>query len=157
MLNLTPEQQAALSPDQLAAYLAAQAQLPASVPASVPPASPAPASSSTSGKSSLLASLPTASTSTADNTPDAVESLDIILASLSAPIAGKYGAFRQFTTNGTTYNVDESRVQNVQVFRPNCKATLTIRQYTNKEGALKTVIAGLAIHLPEASGLFIMR
>jgi hypothetical protein len=155
METLTPEQQAALSPDQLVAYLTAQAQAQAAASQSAPAASPA--SASTSAKSSLLASLPTASTTTSDNTPDAVESVDIILSSLSAPVAGKYGAFRQFTTNGTTYNVDDSRVQNVQVFRPNCKATLTIRQYKNKEGQLKTIIAGLAIHLPEASGLFIMR
>ena len=154
METLTPEQLASMTPEAIATYYAelAKAQAAASQQA---PASPA--SASTSAKTSLLSALPTASTTTSDNTPDAVESVDIILASLSAPIAGKYGAFRQFTTNGTTYNVDDSRVQNVQVFRPNCKATLTIRQYKNKEGQLKTIIAGLAIHLPEASGLFIMR
>jgi hypothetical protein len=157
MKTLTSEELATMSQEQVAAYYTAQAQALAAASQSAPAASPASTSASTSAKTSLLSALPTASTTTSDNTPDAVESVDIILSSLSAPIAGKYGAFRQFTTNGTTYNVDDSRVQNVQVFRPNCKATLTIRQYKNKEGQLKTIIAGLAIHLPEASGLFIMR
>lgn len=104
---------------------------------------------------SLLTSLnPSTSTSASASK---TESVEVVVSTLSAPIAGKYGNFRQFSMNGNTYNVDDSRVQNAQVFRPNSKATITIQQYTNKEGVEKTVVAGLNIHLPEGSGLFIMR
>ena len=104
---------------------------------------------------SLLSSLqPSTSTSA---TTTVTESIEVVISTLSAPIAGKYGNFRQFTMNGQPYNVDDSRVQNAQVFRPNTKATLTLQQYTNKAGEEKTIVAGLNIHLPEGSGLFIMR
>jgi hypothetical protein len=104
---------------------------------------------------SLLSSL---SSSTSTSTSASItESIEVVISSLSAPISGKYGNFRQFTMNGTSYNVDDSRVFNVNVFKPNSKATLTLQQYTNKEGVEKTVIAGLNIHLPEGSGLFIMK
>ena len=104
---------------------------------------------------SLLAKLqpaPSASTSTSTT-----ESVEVTIQTLSAPIAGKYGNFRQFTMNGNSYNVDDSRVFNTNVFKPNAKATLTIQAYTNKEGIEKTIVAGLNIHLPEGSGLFIMK
>lgn len=103
----------------------------------------------------LLKSLKTSASSSASTSK--VESAEVVIATLSAPIAGKFGNFRQFTMNSESYNVDDSRVQNAQVFRPNTKATLTLQQYTNKEGVEKVVIAGLNIHLPEGSGLFIMR
>ena len=104
---------------------------------------------------SLLSKLqpaPSASTSTSTT-----ESVEVTIQTLSAPIAGKYGNFRQFTMNGNSYNVDDSRVFNTNVFKPNAKATLTIQAYTNKEGVEKTIVAGLNIHLPEGSGLFIMK
>lgn len=104
---------------------------------------------------SLLSKLtPATSTSTSTST---TESVEVTIQTLSAPIAGKYGNFRQFTMNGDTYNVDDSRVFNTNVFKPNCKATLTIQEYVNKEGNSKTIVAGLNIHLPEGSGLFIMK
>ena len=104
---------------------------------------------------SLLSSL---QASTSASTSDVkTESHEVVIATLSAPISGKYGNFRQFSMNGTTYNVDDSRIQNAVCFKPNSKATLTVQQYTNKEGVVKTVISGLNIHLPEGSGLFIMR
>ena len=102
---------------------------------------------------SLLAALqPSTSASTS-----VTESVEVVISSLSAPISGKYGNFRQFSMNGENYNCDDSRCFNVNVFKPNCKATLTLQQYTDKEGIVKTVIAGLNIHLPEGSGLFIMK
>ncbi len=104
---------------------------------------------------SLLTSLQ-ASTSTSTST-SVTESVEVVISTLSAPISGKYGNFRQFSMSGANYNVDDSRCFNVNVFKPNAKATLTIQQYTNKDGVLKTVIAGLNIHLPEGSGLFIMK
>lgn len=104
---------------------------------------------------SLLTSLQP-STSTSAST-SVTESIEVVIATLSAPIAGKFGNFRQFTMNGQSFNVDDSRVQNAQIFRPNNKATLTLQQYTNKDGGLKTIVAGLNIHLPEGSGLFIMK
>jgi phosphate-selective porin len=104
---------------------------------------------------SLLASLKS-SASTSSST-SVTESSEVVVNTLSAPIAGKFGNFRQFSMNGSTFNVDDSRVINAQVFRPNTKATITVQQYTNKEGEEKTVIAGLNIHLPEGSGLFIMK
>lgn len=102
---------------------------------------------------SLLNSLQ-ASTSTSTTI---TESVEVVISTLSAPISGKYGMFRQFSMAGVTYSVDDSRVFNTNVFKPNCKATLTLQQYTNKEGVAKTVVAGLNIHLPEGSGLFIMK
>ncbi len=104
---------------------------------------------------SLLSALQS-STSTSTST-SVTESIEVVIASLSAPISGKYGNFRQFSMNGANYNVDDSRCFNVNVFKPNCKATLTLQQYKNKEGVEKTIIAGLNIHLPEGSGLFIMK
>lgn len=103
---------------------------------------------------SLLTSLkPSASSSSSSTT----ESVDVVISTLSAPISGKYGNFRQFTMNGESYSVDDSRVLNAQVFKPNAKATLTLQQYTNKEGKEKVIVAGLNIHLPEGCGLFIMK
>jgi len=104
---------------------------------------------------SLLSSLQASSSASASTST--TESIEVVVGSLSAPISGKFGMFRQFTMNGNTYNIDDSRVFNVNVFKPNNKATLTMQQYTNKAGETKTVIAGLNIHIPEASGLFIMR
>jgi phosphate-selective porin len=104
---------------------------------------------------SLLASLKTSSSSSTSTS--ITESSEVVVNTLSSPIAGKYGNFRQFSMNGNTYNIDDSRVQNAQVFRPNTKATITVQQYTNKDGDEKTIIAGLNIHLPEGSGLFIMK
>jgi hypothetical protein len=104
---------------------------------------------------SLLSSLKTA-TSTSTST-SVTESIEVVISTLSAPISGKYGNFRQFTMNNESYNVDDSRVFNVNVFKPNSKATLTLQKYTNKDNVEKTVIAGLNIHLPEGSGLFIMK
>jgi phosphate-selective porin len=104
---------------------------------------------------SLLSKLaPSASTSTSTSV---TESVEVIVSTLSAPVAGKFGAFRQFTMNGESYNVDDSKVFNTAVFKPNAKATLTLREYTNAEGVVKTVVAGLNIHLPEGCGLFIMK
>lgn len=104
---------------------------------------------------SLLASLkPSTSTSASSSV---TESIEVVIGTLSAPIAGKYGSFRQFTMNGQSYNVDDSRVINASVFKPNCKATITLQQYTNKEGIEKIIVAGLNIHLPEGCGLFIMK
>lgn len=102
---------------------------------------------------SLLSSLQTSASTSSSVT----ESVEVVISTLSAPISGKYGNFRQFSMNGQSYNVDDSRVQNAQVFRPNSKATLTLQQYTNKAGEEKTIVAGLNIHLPEGSGLFIMK
>lgn len=105
--------------------------------------------------SNLLSQLkPSASTSTSAST---TESAEVVIATLSAPINGQYGWFRQFSMNGQNYNIDANRVFNAQVFKPNAKATITVQQYTNKEGVLKTVIAGLNFHLPEGCGLFIMK
>ncbi len=104
---------------------------------------------------SLLSSLQASTSTSASNT--ITESVEVVISTLSAPISGKYGNFRQFTMNGASYNVDDSRVFNVNVFKPNAKATLTLQQYKNKEGVEKTIVAGLNIHLPEGSGLFIMK
>lgn len=106
--------------------------------------------------SSLLGSLKTSSASTSASDIK-TESIEVVVGTLSALIDGKFGKFRQFTMNGQSYNVDESRVQNAIVFKPNAKATLSIQQYTNAKAEVKTVIAGLLFHLPEGSGLFIMR
>jgi hypothetical protein len=104
---------------------------------------------------SLLAKLaPAKASSTSTST---TESVEVTIQTLSAPISGKFGNFRQFTMNGESYNVDDSRVFNTNVFKPNSKATLTIQEYINKEGVEKTIVAGLNIHLPEGSGLFIMK
>ena len=104
---------------------------------------------------SLLSTLaPSTSTSTSTSV---TESIEVVVNTLSAPISGKYGNFRQFSMNGASYNVDDGRVLNAQVFKPNAKATITLQQYTNKEGELKTIVAGLNIHLPEGCGLFIMK
>lgn len=103
---------------------------------------------------SLLSKLASASSSTSTSQ---TESSEVVISTLSGPVSGKYGMFRQFTMNGQIYNVDDSRVQNAQIFKPNSKATLTVQSYTNKNGEEKVVIAALNIHLPEASGLFIMR
>ena len=101
---------------------------------------------------SLLSKLaPSASTSTSTSV---TESVEVIVATLSAPVAGKFGMFRQFTMNGESYNIDDSKVFNTAIFKPNAKATLTLREYTNAEGVVKTVIAGLNIHLPENCGIF---
>ena len=104
---------------------------------------------------SLLSSLK-AATSTS-STESKTESVEVTISSLSSPINGKYGMFRQFNMNGEMYNIDDSKVFNTGVFKPNSKATLTIQQYINKDGVEKTIIAGLNIHLPEGSGLFIMK
>lgn len=104
---------------------------------------------------SLLSALaPAASSSTSEST---IESHEVVISSLSAPIDGKFGKYRQFIMNGNTFNVDDSRVFNASCFQPNNKATLTINQYVNKEGVTKTVVAGLNITLPQGSGLFIMK
>jgi hypothetical protein len=156
--TLAPEVQAAhlatLSPEAQAELLAAaSAHVTAGIPAPAPAVTPVPPAPKTG---SLFSQLAPASASTSAST-STVESSEVIIQTLSAPIAGKYGSFRQFSIGGTTFNIDDSRLQNSQVFRPNCKATITIQQYTNKDGILKTIIAGLNIHLPDASGLFIMR
>lgn len=85
------------------------------------------------------------------------ESHEVVITSISAPIAGKFGAFRQFIMNGNKFNIDDNRVSNLQVMKPNAKAVITINQYVNKEGDEKTVISGLSFVLPEGSGLFMMK
>lgn len=105
---------------------------------------------------SLLSKLQPAKASASSST-SSTETAEVIVSSISAPIDGKYGKFRQFVMNGEKYNVDDSRVFNIQVAKPNAKAILTINSYTNKEGEEKTVVSGLSFVLPEASGLFIMR
>ena len=103
---------------------------------------------------SLLNSLVESKTSTSASSS---ESIEVIVSNISSTINGQYGPYRQFTMNGKTYSVDDKRVSNIQVAKPNAKAILTINQYVNKEGVEKTVVSGLSFVLPEASGLFIMR
>jgi len=104
---------------------------------------------------SLLARLKPATS--ASTSPSVSESIEVVISSLSAPIKGKFGDFRQFTMNGTIYNIDASRCTNTSVFRPNSKATVTLQEYTNKDGEVVTIVSNLSIHLPEGSGLFIMK
>ena len=108
--------------------------------------------------STLLNSLKEAASASASASASngKTEAVEITLSTLSSPISGKYGTFRKFQFDGVEMNVDEKNISNVQVYRPNTKAVLTIRQY-EKEGATKTVVAGLSLLLPEASGLFVMR
>lgn len=102
---------------------------------------------------SLLAKLaPVASTS-----PSTSESMEVIVSSLSSSIEGKFGKFRQFTVDGNTYNIDDNKVSNASVFKPNSKATLTVREFVNKEGEVKVVCSALSIHFGEGCGLFVMR
>jgi hypothetical protein len=105
---------------------------------------------------SLLNSLKAVDSTTSASTSTS-ESVEVTISSISAPINGKFGHFRQFTMNGAKYNVDDSRVFNIQVAKPNAKAVLTINQYVNKDGEEKTVVSALSFVLPEASGLFVMR
>jgi hypothetical protein len=107
--------------------------------------------------SNLFSALKTAAEKASTSTSTS-ESIEITVSSLSAPINGKFGPYRQFKlSDGTTLNVDDARITNVNVFKPNSKATLTMNQYVNKDGVEKTVISQLCIELPTASGLFIMR
>jgi uncharacterized protein YaiE (UPF0345 family) len=104
---------------------------------------------------SLLQALKSAESSASASTS---ESIEVVVSSISAPINGKYGNYRKFYMNGAEYNVDDSRVFNIQVAKPNAKAILTLNQYVSKkDGEEKTVVSALSFVLPEASGLFVMR
>ncbi len=106
--------------------------------------------------STLLAKLQPSKASAASST-SSTETFEVMITSISSTISGKYGPFRQFVMNGEKYNVDDSRVSNIQVAKPNSRAILTLNNYVNKDGEEKTVVSGLSFVLPEASGLFIMK
>lgn len=89
------------------------------------------------------------------NESSASESSEITVAAMSAPINGKFGAFRQITFNGATYNIDDNKCHNTSFFRPNCKASLTLQQYKNKEGVLKVIVSNLSFILPD--GVAVLR
>ena len=103
---------------------------------------------------SLLNALQTASAQTESTTT--TENVEVVVSTLTAPIQGKFGAYRQFVVGGNTYNIDESKMENASFFRPNGRAVLTIQQYTSKKDNLvKTIVAGLKIVLPD--GLAVLR
>ena len=107
---------------------------------------------------SLLSKLqPSKASASSSSSSSSTETIEIIVSSISSAIDGKYGKFRQFVMNGQKYNVDDSRVFNIQIAKPNAKAILTVNSYVNKDGEEKTIVSGLSFVLPEASGLFIMR
>jgi len=87
-----------------------------------------------------------------------VETIEVQLTALSSTIQGKFGPFRQFTlADGSSYNIDDRKVVNAQVFSGKNTASLTLKQFTNSEGEEKVVCEALNIHLPQGSGYFIMR
>lgn len=103
---------------------------------------------------SLLNALQTASAQTESTT--VTENVEVVVSTLTAPINGKFGAYRQFVVSGNTYNIDDSKVSNANFFRPNAKAVLTMQQYTSKkDGQVKTIVAGLSIYLPD--GVAVLR
>ena len=103
---------------------------------------------------SLLNALQTASAQSESSTN--TESVEVVITSLTGPIAGKFGAYRQFVTGGNTYNIDDSKVSNASFFRPNGKAVLSIQQYTSKkDNQLKTIVAALNFVLPD--GVAVLR
>ena len=83
-------------------------------------------------------------------------SLDVKISSMSGEIPGKFGSFRSVVINEKTYNVDAKRIKNTMLFTPNCDAVLTINQYNNATGELKTVISELSLKPKTGCGLFIM-
>lgn len=105
---------------------------------------------------SLLSKLQPSKASASSST-SVTETAEVIVSSISSAIDGKYGKFRQFVMNGEKYNVDDNRVSNIQIAKPNSKAVLTINSYVNKDGEEKIVVSGLSFVIPDASGLFIMR
>lgn len=103
---------------------------------------------------SLLNALQTASAQTESTTT--TENVEVVVSTLTAPINGKFGAYRQFVVSGNTYNIDDNKVANARFFRPNAKAVLTIQQYTSKkDNQVKTIVAGLSIYLPD--GVAVLR
>jgi len=87
-----------------------------------------------------------------------VETVEVQLTALSSTIQGKYGPFRQFTlADGSSYNIDDRKVVNAQVFSGKNTASLTLKQFTNASGEEKVVVESLNIHLPQGSGYFIMK
>lgn len=103
----------------------------------------------------IMASMLNALQSASVNESSATESSEVTIAALSAPINGKFGAFRQVSFNGNTYNVDDSKCHNTSFFRPNCKASLTLQQYKNEEGVLKVIVSNLSFILPD--GVAVLR
>lgn len=83
-------------------------------------------------------------------------SLDAKITSITGEINGKFGAFRQMVINGKTYNVDAKRVKGITMFTPNCEAVITLNQYKNAEGVVKTVISEVSIKPKQACGFFVM-
>jgi len=84
------------------------------------------------------------------------EVVNTTLVSLSGVINGEYGPYRLFECPEGKFIVDDNRVSNATIFRPNCNASITVSQYTNSDGEEKTVISALQIHIPEKSGVFVM-
>lgn len=103
---------------------------------------------------SLLNKLKVATTGSVSDVQ--IETVTVTLESLSAPINGQYGAFRQVGFGGNLYNVDSSAVMNANSYSKGSSADVTIKAYTNKDGEEKTVIAAVQIHLPKSSGFFVM-
>jgi len=83
-------------------------------------------------------------------------SLDVKLTSMSGEIPGKFGTFRTITINDKQYAVDAKRIKGSTMFTPNCEAVITLNQYKNAAGVVKTVISELSIKPKQACGFFVM-
>lgn len=84
-------------------------------------------------------------------------SLDVKISSMSGEIPGKYGSFRTVVINDKTFTVDAKRLKNSMLFTPNADAVITINQYTNATGEVKTVISELAFKPKTGCGFFVMQ
>lgn len=82
------------------------------------------------------------------------EVVNTTLTSLSGVINGKYGPYRIFQCPEGKFIVDESKISNAALFRPNSSASITVTEYTNSSGEEKVIISALQLHVPENYGLY---
>ena len=83
------------------------------------------------------------------------ESVEVRLQTLSNPIVGKSGRFREFVIDGIKFYVNDADVVNAEMFVPNCRATVTTTSYTNKDGEEKQYVSHLSVSVRD--GMYVAR
>lgn len=96
------------------------------------------------------------STTQTETSTSSSSSLSVKITTMTGDITGKYGAFRQLTIDGKIINVDSKRIKGAMLFRPNCDATITINQYANAAGEIKTVVSEVCLQPKDGCGLYVM-